>query len=142
MVEHYIWTTSIPSSPSQAPWTQILFKFKYIIISILLAQYYLPVSGVPLLKAWPTLTQKLQPLSKLGASKGSYLQDSFRTTQLIPSLQRIKTFVINIHTDIVHIRSVVISGFLVTALVILVLSVSFFFNLSKVNKVSVLMEKK
>ena len=98
--------------------------------------------GIWLLKTLPFLTAKLHPLSKPGASKGSYLQDSFRTTQLIPSLQRIKNLAFATNGELGNLKIVVISGFLIVSVILIVIVVSHFVNRSKVNKVNLQLGQK
>ena len=98
--------------------------------------------GMGLLKTIPFLTSKLQPLSKLGASKGSYLQDSFRTTQLIPSLQRIKNLAFVTSGEVATLKIVVVSGFLVLFSLMILMAGSQIFNRTKLNKVNLQLSKK
>ena len=98
--------------------------------------------GMGLLKTLPLLTSKLQPLSKLGASKGSYLQDSFRTTQLIPSLQRIKNLAFATNGELGTLKIVVISGFLLLSVILVLMAVSHMLGRAKMNKVHLQLAQK
>ena len=120
--------------------TTVLFQMSLLLalLSILLGLG----KGIELLKTLPFLKAKLQPLSKFGASKGSYLQDSFRTTQLIPSLQRINSLVFSMHGDFIHLKVVVISGYLIIAVIPLIVMISHLVNRTEVNKVSLQLENK
>ena len=98
--------------------------------------------GMGLLKTVPFLTSKLQPLSKLGASRGSYLQDSFRTTQLIPSLQRIKNLAFATSGELGTLKIIVVSGFLVLFSIMILMGLSQIFKRAKMNKVHLQLSQK